>query len=265
MKKAWCICGTLLFACCLFAQERSHLANPEKIQKLRTVYLKMKGPESSVAQLRTFFEKVAAKNDFVLANDPHNAGSTIDITIKEKNEEGTLFAELISATLTSREGKSALVYTCKAVTDGKSFSTITKKKGQTSLIPADIVKKGSVFIEAGTARTVDAVEMAKKEIGEAGFQFASAEKEADISLKDIHVIKKPFHGTGLQTRVESKISSHGGPMSNIATNFTSYTSIADPIAPEAEACRPSMQKLVDESVSFHQIAATDLALIGRPF
>jgi len=268
MKRARCsLIATLLFVCCLWAQEQSHVVSSEKLQKRRTIYLKINGPEESAARLRGFFAEVAEEKSLLLAEDPHKAGAKIDVTIKEHDAEGTLYAELISATLTTREGKSATVYSCKSVADGKGYSTITKTQGKTTLIESAIASKGTVFVEQTTGpNSAGLVETIKKEIAEAGFQVTATEKEADISLKDIKLIKKPVRAMSVEGQTESKLSTSSGQLINLSGKVTSYKSIVEPIGAEAEVCRSSMKSISqDGSGSYKQIAVVDLAVIARQF
>ena len=123
--------GTLLFACGPWAQGQSHVVSSEKLEKLRSVYLKIKAPDEASGKLHELFAKAAEKRGLLLVDDPHKAASVIDVTLKQKSGEGTIYADLIAATLVSRNGSSSTVYSCKLVEDGKRFSTITKKNGAT--------------------------------------------------------------------------------------------------------------------------------------
>lgn len=265
MRRAQCTwIAFLFFVCVTSAQGQSHVVSSEKLEKLRSVYLKIKGPEEASGKLREFFAKSAEKRGLLLADDPHKAASVIDVTLKQKSGENTLYADLIVATLALRDGVSSTVYSCKSVEDGKGFSTITKKNGTTKLISEGA--KGIVFIEAADSKSADLVTAVKKEIGEAGFQLIATEKDADIVLKNIRLLKKPLRGTSLETRVESKMNGAGGQSINIVTNLISYTSIIEPIGPEAENCRSSIEKLAEHgSISYLEVAETDLTLIGQPF
>src|SRR4029077_186458 len=183
-------------ACGPLTQGQSHVVGSEKFDKLRSVYLKIKGPEEASSKLRESFAKTAARRELLLADDPHKAASVIDITLKQKNGESTLYADLIAATLALRDGTSSTVYSCKLVEDGKGFSTVTKKKGKTGLIPE--AAKGSVFVEESTDhKSADLVATVKKEVGEAGFQISATEKDADIVLKNIRLLKKQVRGTAV--------------------------------------------------------------------
>jgi len=257
--------GTLLLTCGFWARGQSHVVSSEEVTKSRTVYLKISGPEEAAAQLRGSFAEVAEEKDLLLSEDPHKAGTKIDITIKEKNAEGPLYAELISATLTSRDGKSATVYSCKSVVDGKGYSTITKKMGETSLIQPDVASKGAVFVEKAAGRnSAGLVESIKKEIAEAGFQVAATEKEADLSLKDINLIKKSFRAMLVEGRTESKVSTGSGHFINLSNKVMSYKLIVEPIAPEAEVCRTSIQSISKDGARPYQpVAAVDLAVIQQ--
>jgi hypothetical protein len=241
------------------------VVNSEKNEKRRTVYLKIKGPEESAARLRTFFVKTAEESGLLLNDDRHKAGSTIELTIQEKDVEGELYADLISATLHSHDGKSATVYSCKLVEDGKGFSTITKKKGKTGLVQADIAIKGTVFVEeAKELKYVGSVATVKKEMSEAGFQIITGEKEADVSLTNVKLIKVPLHSKSTEIRVESTVSPAGSRTSRLTTNFRLHSTVTEPIGAEAEDCRSSIEKISgDDSVSYSQIAQTDLALISN--
>ena len=227
--------------------------------------MKINGPEEAAVQLRAFFAELAEEKNLLMAEDPHKAGNKIDITIKERDGEGTLYAELISATVISREGKSATVYSCKSVGDGKGYSTITKKKGKTTLIEPGIATKGAAFVENTSApNSAGVVESIKKEIAEAGFQVAATEKDADISLKDIKLIKKPVRAMLVEGRPESKLSISSGQFISLSGRMTSYKSIVEPIGVETEVCRSSMKNISgDGSASYKQVAAADLAVIAR--
>ena len=227
--------------------------------------MKINGPQEAAAQLRGSFAEAAEEKDLLLADDPHKAGTKIDVTIKEQNAEGTLYAELISATLTSRDGKSATVYSCKSVGEGKGYSTITKKEGKTSLIQSDIASKGTVFVEETTARnSAGLVESIKKEIAAAGFQVAANEKEAHISLKDMKIIKEAVSAMSVEQQTESRLSTWSGRFISLSSKMTSYKSIVEPIGAEAEACRSSMKSISEVGPrSYQGVAATDLAVISQ--
>ncbi|HET8888046.1 MAG TPA: hypothetical protein VFQ41_04015 [Candidatus Angelobacter sp.] len=200
-----------------------------------------------------------------MTEDPRKAGTKIDVTIKEHDAEGTLYAELISATLASREGKSVTVYSCRSVGDGKGYSTITKQQGKTTLIESSIASKGTVFVENRTApNSGGLVESIKKEIAEAGFQVTATETAADISLKDIKLIKKPFRATLVEGQTESKLSTWSGQFINLSSKVKSYKSILEPIGAEAEVCRSSMKNISgDGGGSYQQVAVADLAVIAQ--
>jgi hypothetical protein len=265
VRRIHTLLGTLLFACGPWAHGQSHIVSAEKVSKSRTIYLKINGPEETAILLRGFFAELAEEKDLLLAEDPHKAGNKIEITIKEHDGEGTLYAELISATLIFREGKSATVYSCKSVGDGKGYSTITKKKGKTTLIESGIVFNGAVFVENTTApNSAGVVESIKKELAEAGFQITATESDADIKLKDIKLIKKPIRAMLLEARTESKLSTSSGQFISLSGRVISYKSIVEPIGVEAEVCRSSMKSISEDgSASYKQVAAADLAVIAR--
>src|SRR5215831_14995588 len=97
-----------------------------KSAKRRSIYLTIKGPEESAARLRTVFEKTALDKDLLIAEDSHQAGSRVNITISDEHKvERPLYAELLSATLVPREGQASTVSFCKQVTDGSGYSTVT--------------------------------------------------------------------------------------------------------------------------------------------
>jgi hypothetical protein len=268
MSKSQCTWIAFLFSVCVpFVQGQSHVVSSEKVEKRRTIYLKISGPQDAATQLRGFFAEAAEEKDLLLVEDPRKAGTKIDVTIKERDAEGILYAELISATLTSREGKSVTVYSCKSVGDGKGYSTITKKQGKTTLIEPSIASKGTVFVENSTARnSAGLVESIKKEIAEAGFQVAATEKEADISLKDIKLIKKPVRATLVEGQTESKLSTWSGQFINLSSKVKSYKSILEPMGAEAEICRSSMKNIPEDGAgSYQQVAITDLAVIAQQF
>jgi hypothetical protein len=257
----------VLFTCALCAQGQSHVADSEKNQKRRTIYLKIKGPEESAAQMRTAFEKAVAEKDLLLADDRHKASSSIEITLQEKTAEGTLYADLISATRVARDGKTATVYSCKLVEDGKGYSTITKKKGKTGLIQPDIATKGTVFVEeAKEPAAKSLVEMVKKEIGEAGFQLITGETEADIRFTNIKLLKVPMHNKSVELRAESNVSAAGGGSSKVVTNVTLHSPVTEPIVAEAEDCRSSIEKVAqDASLSYGSTVSLDLAMVTQSF
>jgi len=264
MRRAQCTWIVFLFSVCVpFAQGQSHVVSSEKLEKLRSVYLKIKAPEEAAGKLHESFAKAAEKQGLLLVDDPHKAASVIDVTLKQKSGENPIYADLIAATLVSRDGGPTTVYTCKLVEDGTRFSTITKKKGVTGLIP--VASKGIVFVEeAADKKSKDLVEAVKKEISEAGFQLSATEKDADIVLKDIRLLKKPLRGTTVETRFESKVNAANGRVINLTTNSISYTSIVEPIGPEAENCRSSIEKIAEQgSFSYLEVAETDMALISQ--
>lgn len=265
MRKAHRAWIALLFSVCVpFVQGQSHVVSSEKLEKLRSVYLKIKAPEESAGKLHESFVKAAEKRGLLLVGDPHKAASVIDVTLKQKSGEGQIYADLIAATLVLRNGGSSTVYSCKLVEDGKGFSTITKKKGVTRLISGDT--KGAVFVEeAADRKSADLVVSVRKEISEAGFQLSATEKDAEIVLKDIRLLKKSLRAMILETRVESKVNGANGQAINLTSNSISYTSIVEPIGPEAENCRSSIEKLSEQgSFSYLEVAETDMALISQP-
>jgi hypothetical protein len=46
-----------------------------KLEKRRSIYLSIKGPESSAARLRALFEQAALEKNLLIAEDSHQAGS----------------------------------------------------------------------------------------------------------------------------------------------------------------------------------------------
>ena len=265
MRKTHCTWIAFLFTVCVpVLQGQSHVVSSEKLEKLRSVYLKIKAPEEASGKLHEFFAKAAEKRGLLLVDDPHKAASVIDVTLKQKSGEGTIYADLIAATLVLRDGSSSMVYSCKLVEDGKRFSTITKKNGATALISG--ATKGAVFVEESADRkSADLIATVKKEISEAGFQLNATEKDAEIVLKNIRLLKKPLRGMILETRVDSKVNGASGQAINLTTNSISYTSIVEPIGPEAENCRSSIEKMAEQgSFSYLEVAETDMALISQP-
>jgi len=260
------VCGTLLttclVACCSMAQDRSHVVMSEKMQKLRTIYLKIKGPEDAATTLRASFAEAVAGKDMFLADDPHKAGSKVDVNIKEHNLDRPFYAELTSATLTGRDGKSTTVFSCNKVTDGKGYSTITKKAGASDLMK-DVPANSAIYLEEGS-QPAALIQTVQKEIREAGFTIVSVEKDADFRLKDIHLTRTPLRATGMEATVQSMISAAGGMVFNSTSNVTTRISISEPIASEAESCRPTVQHIGESgSLSYKNVALADVDLIER--
>ena len=263
MRRFYCtVMATFLVTCCSIAQGQSRLAMSEKNQKLRTIYLKIKGPEDAATKLRASFAEAAADKDMFLADDPHQASSKVDVTIKERKVEKEFYAEVVSATLVARDGKSATVSTCNKVTDGKGYSTITKKTGSTSLMK-DVPAKSAIFIEVGS-QPAALIQGLQKEVREAGFEIVSTEKEADFQLKDIRLVKAPVRGDGVELNIQSTISAAGGPVLNMNSSVTSHISIHEPIGLEAEACRSSLQHLGEDGPTpYIHVALADVAMITQ--
>lgn len=258
MRTAWCtlIVG-LVFACPVTRGQ-------VRPQKSRAIYVKIKGPERSATKLRASLADAALEKDLTLVDNRHEAASEVKITIKERSTEKPLYAELISATLVSRDGKSMTVYSCKKVTDGKGYSTITRKSGKTGVIksvPAGsriFVQEPSGFSSAGLVQDV------KEQITRGGLEIGMSGEDADFILKDIKLTKASFRGTAVEASVESVLSPAHGPRMDLSSSIIVYTSIQEPIAPQAEACRDSIRHVADDSsVSYQQIALTDIALISQ--
>ena len=256
MRRVYCISIAGLVLACPVMQGQV------RPQKNRAIYVKIKGPEQSAAKLRASFADAALDKDFVVVDDRHDAGSEVNIIIKERSTEKTLYAELISATLVSRGGKPVTVYSCKKVTDGKGYSTITRKSGRTGVVKS--VSPGSrVFVQdaSGSAGLVQDV---KEQITRGGLEIGISEQDADFILKDIKLVKASFREAAVEANVHSELSLAHGPKMDLSSNITVYTSILEPIAPEAEACRDSIQHVAaDSSVSYQQIALTEMALISQ--
>jgi len=260
------VCGTLiatcLVACCSMAQDRSHVVMSEKMQKLRTIYLKIKGPEEAATKLRASFAEAVAGKDMFLADDPHQAGSKVDVTIKERNLDRPFYAELTSATLIGHDGKSTMVSSCNNVTDGKGYSAITKKAGTSDLMK-DVPAKSAIYLEGGS-QPAALLQSLQKEIREAGFTIVAVEKDADFRLKDIHLTRTPLRATGMEATVKSMVSAAGGLVINLTSNVTTRFSISEPIASEAESCRSTLGKIAEKGpVSYQDVALVDVDLIEQ--
>lgn len=260
------VCGTLiaicLVACCSMAQDRSHVVMSEKTQKLRTIYLKIRGPEEAATKLRASFAEAVAGKDLFLADDPHQAGSKVDVTIKERNLERPFYAELTSATLMARDGKSTAVSSCNKVTDGKGYSAITTKAGTSDLMK-DVPAKSTIYLEEGS-QPAALIQTLQKQIREAGFTIVTVEKDADFRLKDIHLTRTPLRAAGMEATVQSMIHAAGGLELNLTSNVTTRVSILEPIASEAESCRSTVQRVAENGpVSYKGVALADVAMIER--
>lgn len=254
----------VLLTCGLCARGQSHIGESAESLRLRTIYLKINGPEETSAQLRNAFEKVAATKGLLLTDDPGKANSSIRITLKEKPAtERTLSATLISATLTFRDGQSGTVYSCKSVADGKGLSTSTHRMGRTALIPPNATTK-TVFVEEPRHhKSAPLVESVKTEIGEAGFQVTTVEKDADASLTNITQLKARVPVKSAETAVDTKITSTGGMDVTSVNSLRHYDLIGEPIAAEAEGCRSTLQSLSTNSGYDQVIAAQDIMLASR--
>jgi len=235
-------------------------AQPEKS---RSIYLKIKGPEESVAKLRAMFKDVALKKELFIAEDPHNASSQVSVTIvQERQLEKPFYAEVVAATPVSREGDSSPAYSCKKVTDGSGYSTITTKSGKVGAAKSDVANK-TVWIERTTAPQ-DLVEAVTREIVNADFQVVPAEKDAEYTLKGIRLMKQRLRVTALEAKVQSVLSPAHGSSMTLAGSITSYLSVLEPISAEAEGCRDSLRHISDHgSLSYQQIADLDIELIAQ--
>src|SRR5262249_56857425 len=127
----------------------------------------------------------------------------------------------------------------------------------------DVPAKSAVYVEESSlpAALIQAVE---KEIKDAGFAIVSAEKDADFRLKDIKQIKAPVRGTGVEATIKSTISPARGLVLNSTSELTTHISIVEPIGPEAEGCRASLQH-VGEDISnpYRFVALADVAMIAQ--
>jgi hypothetical protein len=112
-------------------------------------------------------------------------------------------------------------------------------------------------------KSASLVESVKKEIGEAGFQLTTAENEADIRLTNIKLLRTTLQSKSQETKVETMISAPGGAGMSFSSPLTFYNSVEEPIGPEAEDCRSSLQKLSGTSGAYDQVAAPDMLLISR--
>lgn len=231
-------------------------------EKDRSVYLKIKGPEESAAKLRVVFAEAASKNDLFLADDPHRAGSRVSVTIEERKVEKPLYAEVAAATLFSRDGKSFPVYSCRKVTDGGGYSTITTKSGKANMPKGEPTKK-TVWIQKKSAQA-DLVEAVTRELINADFQVVAEENTAEFTLKDIRLLKERLRANAIEAQVESVVSPRRGPSMTIDSNLQAYLSVVEPISAEAEGCRDSLRHVMDQSsMPYQSVAAMDLALITR--
>jgi hypothetical protein len=231
-------------------------------QKGRSVYLKIKGPEETAASMRAMFAEVASDNNLFLTDDPHRAGSQVTITIQEHKMEKPLYAEVVVAALVSRDGKSFPVYSCKRVTDGGGYSTITTKSGKANPAKSEVAKK-TVWIKKTDPRP-ELVEAVSREMVNADFQLVTEEKDAEFTLKDIRLIKEPVHANAVEAKVESVLSPGKALPMTIESNIRSYLSVIEPISAEAEGCRDSLRHVIEESsMHYRSIAAMDLGLIAR--
>jgi hypothetical protein len=231
-------------------------------EKRRSVYLKIKGPEDSAAKLRAVFAEAASKTDLFLADDPRRAGSQVSVTLEERKLEKPLYAEVVAATLFSREGKSFPVYACRKVTDGGGYSTITTKSGKAHM-PKDEPAKKLVWIEKKSA-PVDLVEAVTRELVNADFQVVAEENLAEFTLKDIRLLKEPLRANAVEAKVQSVISPGKSSSLTINSNIKSYISVIEPISAEAEGCRDSLRHVMEQSsMPYQSVAAVDLALIAR--
>ena len=259
MRAAYCIAaGISLFAgSALFGQSAAPRTKPEK---RRTIYLTIKGPEESAAKLRASFTDAALSNDLFIAEDPHRAGSKIDITIAdERKVDWPLYAELLTATLVPRQGDSSTISFCKQVSDGAGYTTVTTSYWMPN--EKSVPAHSAIWVEAeGASRSL--AEILKKRVGEAGFQIAASAKDADLTLKDIRLSKVPLQGMAVEAKVQSVLNMADGSMTTLSTNIKSYLSIAEPISPEAEGCRSTVHHVIDlPPPSYSDVAAIDMALI----
>lgn len=256
MKAVFYISVTTLFFCLGVHAQRA----PEKG---RSIYVNIKGPEESAAKLRTMFGDVALRNELFVAEDPHRAASKVNVSIlQERTVERPLYAEVVAASLVSREGKSFPVYSCKRVTDGGGYATITTKSGKAHM-PKDAPVKSTVWINKRDAGS-DLVETVSREILNADFQLVAEEKDAEFTLKDIRVMKEQVRARVLEAKVESVLTPPNGSSMTLDSNIKSYLSIVEPISAEAEGCRDSLRHVADQgSLGYQQVADIDIAMIAR--
>jgi hypothetical protein len=260
MRRAYFVPATILLFIAAAVDGVTQAANI-KPEKRRSIYLTVKGPEGAAAKIRTLFEEEALKKELFIAEDPHQAGSKVKISISDEHKiEMQLYAELLAATLVPRDGQSSTITFCKQVTDGAGFSTTT----MSYWAPTKESAHSTIWIDNHTgARPL--AELVRKKISEAGYQMAASLSEADFTLQDIRLVKVPLHVTAMEAKVQSELNSADGSVASLSSVVKNYLPITEPISSEAEGCRKTIEHFGDFSPSgYGEIASLDVALIvGR--
>ena len=261
MKRTYYFAAAVLLlagsAICGSAQAAANI----KPEKRRSIYLTIKGPQQASDRMRELFEHAALDKELFIAEDPHQAGSKVKITISdERLAQKPLYAELLSATLVPRQGDASTVSFCKQVTDGMGYSTITTSYWVPTKdsVPAN----STMWIEKERgARALS--ELVRKKISDAGFKMAASAGEADFRVKDIRLIKVPLQVEVLKAKVESELNIAGGSMTSLSSDVSNYLSVMEPMVAEAEGCRKTIQHITDvPPTGYEQVVSLDLALIA---
>jgi hypothetical protein len=260
VRRAYCFPAAALFfiASAMDGGTQAAVIKPEK---RRSIYLTIKGPEAAAAKLRALFEEAALNKDLFIADDPHQAGSKVKITISDEREVAKHFyAELVTATLLPREGQSSTVSFCKQVTDGAGFTTLTTAYWTPA--KASVPAHSTLWVEneSGSRALADLV---RTKVREAGFQMAASASEAEFTLKDVRLVKVPLQVTAREARVQSEMNIADGSMASLSGAVQNYLPVTEPISSEAEGCRKTIAHIGDSGLSgYGQIAMMDVAIIS---
>jgi len=231
-----------------------------KPEKRKSIYLQINGPQESAARLRSVFAEEAARNHLFIADEPQKAASQVNITITdEHNTDHPLYAELLNASLVLAEGKPSNVAFCQGVTDGAGL-TVTSSY---TLPPEEALPAHSTVWIEGESGPQAPAEMLKKKIREAGIQIAASSGAADLTLKEVRLIRVPIPGRAMEAKMQSVLKGADGSISTLSMNVKGYLPVAEPISAEAEVCRSTIRHVSEPALSaYGQLASLDVALIA---
>ena len=260
MRRTYCFpAAVLLFI--VAAVDGGAQAGNIKPEKRRSIYLTIKGPEGPAAKMRALFEEEALNKELFIAEDPHQAGSKVKISISDEHKvEKPLYAELLAATLVPRDGQASTVSFCKQVTDGAGYSTITTSYWTPT--KESVPVHSTMWIENGKGPRLLA-ELIRKKISEAGFQMATAAPEADFTLRDIQLVKVSLQITAIEVKVQSELNIADGFTASLSSVVKNYLPVTGPISSEAEGCRKTIEHIGDSPpAGYGQVASLDVSLIA---
>lgn len=245
---------------CMAALSGPMTAGAAKGDKDRTVRLKITGPEDAARQLREAFEKAADRNHWIMTDDSHKAGISMEIKITDAREkEIPIYAELLSATHESN-GLVKNVYVCRSIADSKGKSPKARTTTDKVLLPPFPGENKKVFIQADKGRLSDSV---GQRLTEAGYEIVPSEQDAAIRLANLSMIQKTIRVMVQPEHIETT-SLILGARSNFTTDVKRLNSIVEPLDPEAEACRDNIKSLFPANAAgYESVVELQMYLLNK--